>query len=637
MTDTAFLVDDTVKQQMSAWQRDLGAVRRLAPKTLEAYSRDLSAFLAFLAYTYGRVTDMNLTPQSVRYDGARRRNTEKELPERIRELRDVEAMIANRIAGVVDGEFGMYRQLLVGGHADIGRDSLESYIRYAMTKAALKDAGQDTGLSLAASVGAFFRSRPPKEVDDFNETYLSYLSKWQQRIKKDGTAGLDAMVTEIFPAFKGFREATDAVARKAVGGAPQAELARFGERIESMHLAGLSDRAEYLKYRIVATRYALEQKQQKNPDAFEAFFKHGIIKTLDGASSVPIVEAEARTFNALLTLAERLTNDEREFQKIKSAGTQLWMRRWKKVGGTWQIPKEFRDDLESGARNPLAMGVGPTMLDATVRELDALAELQADEERMADQLTRVNTEAIPAMQQTLREGDDDALRAFADLQPSFGIALGKENAVPELQIALLDADARTVAAASYPSPVPDLERDDAALVEDITRWFAGPGKRELEARRLHAELEDRYWQIKKNLDSRYPDLIVPLTTDTRELADFVHHHRVRQYQMAALSDLHGRRSQDSSAGLTPQELASFRDPQLLTAGFAELPGDVRAIESIFSEARSAIPRGFSGAYDITNNELLVRKGDDVARIPLQEYEHGKTRHIDAAVKSLSRE
>ena len=40
-----------------AWLRDLGAVRRLAPKTLEAYGRDLQQFMGFLAqHTGGPVT-----------------------------------------------------------------------------------------------------------------------------------------------------------------------------------------------------------------------------------------------------------------------------------------------------------------------------------------------------------------------------------------------------------------------------------------------------------------------------------------------------------------------------------------------------------------------------------------------------
>lgn len=53
MTDTAFILDDFVKTQLAGWQRDLGAVRGLAPNTLEGYGRDLSGFLAFLGQHTG--------------------------------------------------------------------------------------------------------------------------------------------------------------------------------------------------------------------------------------------------------------------------------------------------------------------------------------------------------------------------------------------------------------------------------------------------------------------------------------------------------------------------------------------------------------------------------------------------------
>jgi integrase/recombinase XerC len=57
MSSTAFLVDDAIEAQLAAWLRDLGALRRLAPKTLEAYRRDLGQFLSFLAHhTGGPVT-----------------------------------------------------------------------------------------------------------------------------------------------------------------------------------------------------------------------------------------------------------------------------------------------------------------------------------------------------------------------------------------------------------------------------------------------------------------------------------------------------------------------------------------------------------------------------------------------------
>lgn len=53
MTDSAFLVDDAVAALIKGWQRDLGAVRRLAANTLEAYGRDLGQFLNFLALHTG--------------------------------------------------------------------------------------------------------------------------------------------------------------------------------------------------------------------------------------------------------------------------------------------------------------------------------------------------------------------------------------------------------------------------------------------------------------------------------------------------------------------------------------------------------------------------------------------------------
>lgn len=49
MTDSAFATDDFVRSQRDAWLRELGSVRRLAHKTLEAYGRDLGQFMSFLA------------------------------------------------------------------------------------------------------------------------------------------------------------------------------------------------------------------------------------------------------------------------------------------------------------------------------------------------------------------------------------------------------------------------------------------------------------------------------------------------------------------------------------------------------------------------------------------------------------
>jgi integrase/recombinase XerC len=57
MTSTAFLVDAEIERLIAQWQRDMSAVRRLAANTLEAYGRDLSQFLNFMAvHTGGSVS-----------------------------------------------------------------------------------------------------------------------------------------------------------------------------------------------------------------------------------------------------------------------------------------------------------------------------------------------------------------------------------------------------------------------------------------------------------------------------------------------------------------------------------------------------------------------------------------------------
>jgi integrase/recombinase XerC len=82
MADSAFLADDDVNAQLEGWRRDLGAVRRLAPKTLEAYCRDIGQFFAFLGPHMGGTVSLTMLREmraaDLRAFMARRREEEIE-------------------------------------------------------------------------------------------------------------------------------------------------------------------------------------------------------------------------------------------------------------------------------------------------------------------------------------------------------------------------------------------------------------------------------------------------------------------------------------------------------------------------------------------------------------------------------
>lgn len=78
MTDTGFAISDALRSHVTNWHRELTSIRRLSPKTVEAYGRDLDQFMAFLSAHIGGTVDLNdlksLRPADLRaFLAARRR------------------------------------------------------------------------------------------------------------------------------------------------------------------------------------------------------------------------------------------------------------------------------------------------------------------------------------------------------------------------------------------------------------------------------------------------------------------------------------------------------------------------------------------------------------------------------------
>ncbi|SDG19818.1 tyrosine recombinase XerC [Pelagibacterium luteolum] len=80
MTDTGFAIAEPLRLHIDGWKRELSTARRLSPKTLEAYGRDLDQFMAFLSGHVGGTIDVadlkTLRPADLRAFLASRRKAD---------------------------------------------------------------------------------------------------------------------------------------------------------------------------------------------------------------------------------------------------------------------------------------------------------------------------------------------------------------------------------------------------------------------------------------------------------------------------------------------------------------------------------------------------------------------------------
>lgn len=80
MTDTGFITSEALRAHILAWQRELLAIRRLSPHTLNAYRRDVDQFMAFLSTHIGDTVGIDdlkqLRPADLRSFFAARRKAD---------------------------------------------------------------------------------------------------------------------------------------------------------------------------------------------------------------------------------------------------------------------------------------------------------------------------------------------------------------------------------------------------------------------------------------------------------------------------------------------------------------------------------------------------------------------------------
>lgn len=596
------------------WKYIEGYIKRIGGTAFDAHNPAWKwGLVLMLLFAYGRVVDLNVTPGSVRYEGARKKFADEHLPERLKELQDTEDVIAQRIASLLTGEFESYGQVLLGDSAPISHEMLPAYIRFELHNLALAQAQgikdkQSFFMKGLLGISEKLRSQPPEEVTAYNEVYIKFLEGWKERLAKGDLSALDELVDRIYP---GFSQMRAKMLEMSQNPAPDAQtnsrrLTSIEKDFVSARLDQITSQLEFFKYRIVVIRYALEQMRSQGGATAE-FFKSDALLPLSGKGSIGITANEARQFYAFSALSQRLAAEEREFRELCRSGVSISLSRWRAEGGkgNFQIPEEFAEDFSDMLKNPAAYGLAKDMLDAYSREVMQVAQREVNPDALSGLLSRINNEAIRDFKKHEKDLLSKDLKGYA---VSFEYAYDPAQRAQTVR-ATLAQSGKTIGVVSYPGVVPNERQSPDKTLESVREWLEGPVSTELQA---HAAFY-RQSLVVENLEGEmrraYPGGLIPVSGDASRVVALLNAQAGLTRQRLRL--------EDRGSLMTRQELGAFHHKSVKAEAIA-------GIGQIFKEIGEALPPGTTAGYDIATGELVITRRQAIGeRIPFLNRAGGK--------------
>ena len=586
------------------WRNVAIAVERSTGVALDSASTwHRLGYYSLVAFLYGGVVDSNITPFSVAYQGRRRRELQRDMPEKLKELEDAEDAVAQEVASFIHNGLQKYGEALFG-IKPINQDSLVPYIRFELHQLALQEPGMHGNswgfMKSALGMGeSFLRALPPEEIEQYNEGYVRFLQKIQTRLDKGDYTVLDGLVSRLYPQFAVMREEMAQVL--SVSEQESEEEVKEGfDRIKSAFMETYNDhmaaRAEYLKYRIVATREV--EKELQGSNTTEQFYKAGVVVPLSGKGDVSITSNEAVNAYTLAALADQRAREERELAHIMREYRGRALRDFEARQGkggvlTIAVPGEFSGQFFTGAANPTEYGLEKDMLDAYRRERAKAFEREADADQLAAIVSSINTEAVPEM---IRQYTQTVSSDVRDVTPTFSLVYDARIQGVTVRAAL-EKNGEVVGSVVYPHRVPNVNIPVEEHARAVAEWFRVSGIYEFEARALHQKQIEKVRELEERVQKSHPDMKIPLLVGSGELSLAMSLAQARaEYQRQAL-----RLEVLIESPLSAQEIGAFHgDTVALQTGGGASRIDLESIAKELPDVQVM--------WDASTDELLFTKG-----------------------------